>query len=134
MEAPWRTEPFRVFFPLGVFLAWVGIGHWLLYATGTTATYSCQLHGLVQLQGFLMAFAFGFLWTAIPRRTGTPPASTIELALATAGLVLTTLATLFERWALGEIAYAGLIVLLLAFALAVSWRAAPAVVHPPPSC
>jgi uncharacterized protein involved in response to NO len=69
MVAPWRAEPFRLFFPLGVLLAWVGIGHWLLYAIGATATYSCQLHGLVQVQGFLMAFAFGFLWTAIPRRT-----------------------------------------------------------------
>jgi uncharacterized protein involved in response to NO len=117
MEAAWRTEPFRLFFPLGVLLAWVGIGHWLLYATGATATYSCQLHGLVQLQGFMMAFAFGFLWTAIPRRTGTPPASTTEMTLAASGLVLTTLAALVERWALGEIAYAGLIVLLLAFAL-----------------
>ena len=39
----WRTEPFRPFFPLGVVLGWVGIGHWLLYTTGVTATYSCQL-------------------------------------------------------------------------------------------
>jgi hypothetical protein len=23
-------QPFRLFFPLGVLLAWVGIGHWLL--------------------------------------------------------------------------------------------------------
>jgi hypothetical protein len=26
----WRREPFRIFFPLGVVLAWLGIGHWLL--------------------------------------------------------------------------------------------------------
>lgn len=113
----WQTEPFRLFFPLGVLLAWVGVGHWLLYAVGATATYSCQLHGLVQLQGFMMAFAFGFLWTAIPRRTGTEPAATTEIGLATAGLVLTTIAALVELWALAELAYAGLIVLLLLFAL-----------------
>jgi uncharacterized protein involved in response to NO len=117
MVAPWRAEPFRLFFPLGVLLAWVGIGHWLLYAIGATATYSCQLHGLVQVQGFMMAFAFGFLWTAIPRRTGTEPAAAIEMALAASGLVLTTAAAVAERWALAEIAYAGLLLLLLLFAL-----------------
>ncbi len=117
MVARWRAEPFRLFFPLGVVLAWVGIGHWLLYATGATATYSCQMHGLVQMQGFMMAFAFGFLWTAIPRRTGTKPASMGEIALAASGLGLTTAAAVVERWALAEIAYGALIALLLLFAL-----------------
>src|SRR5262249_58192926 len=51
----WRSEPFRAFFPLGVLLGWVGIGHWLLYSVGMTTTYSCMLHGLVQTQAFLMA-------------------------------------------------------------------------------
>src|SRR5207247_2424421 len=92
-------------------------GHWLLYATGATATYSCQMHGLVQMQGFMMAFAFGFLWTAIPRRTGTEPASMGEIALAASGLGLTTAAAVVERWALAEIAYGALIALLLLFAL-----------------
>ena len=56
----WRSEPFRLFFPLGVFFAWIGVGHWLLYATGVTTTYSCRFHGLVQMQAFMMAFAMGF--------------------------------------------------------------------------
>lgn len=113
----WRAEPFRVFFPLGVVLAWVGIGHWLLYATAVTATYSCQLHGLVQMQAFMMAFAFGFLWTALPRRTGTPPPSAGEIAAASGGLVLTATGAVTERWALAEVAYGGLLLLLIAFAL-----------------
>jgi uncharacterized protein involved in response to NO len=117
MVSRWRAEPFRLYFPLGVLLAWVGIGHWLLYATGATGSYSCQLHGLVQMQGFMMAFAFGFLWTAIPRRTRTFPPSTAELAAATSGLAVTTAAAVAERWALAEIAYGGLILLLLLFAL-----------------
>jgi hypothetical protein len=25
----WRREPFRLFFPLGVLLAWGGVAHWL---------------------------------------------------------------------------------------------------------
>ena len=48
--SPWRREPFRIFVPMGVLLAWVGVSHWLLYATGVAATYSCMFHGLVQMQ------------------------------------------------------------------------------------
>jgi uncharacterized protein involved in response to NO len=112
-----RREPFRLFFPVGILLAWVGIGHWVLYTTGVTSTYSCQLHGLVQMQGFMMAFAVGFLWTAIPRRTGTSPASRAEISAALAALVATTGFALAERWMLSELAYAALLVLLLVFAL-----------------
>jgi uncharacterized protein involved in response to NO len=113
----WRAEPFRVFFPLGVLFAWVGVGHWLLYALGVTATYSCQLHGLVQMQAFLMAFALGFLWTAVPRRTATAPPSATEMAAASVALVVTTAAATAERWIVAEVAYAALFLLLLAFAM-----------------
>ena len=57
---------------LGVVLAWLGIGHWLLYATGLSTSYSCQLHGLIQVQAFLMAFAVGFLLTHAGRRARRP--------------------------------------------------------------
>ena len=77
-------EPFRLLFPLGVLLAWIGIGHWLLYTTGVTETYSCVAHGLVQTGAFMLSFALGFLFTAVPRRTGTAPPSATELALAAA--------------------------------------------------
>src|SRR4249920_2181605 len=101
----WRTEPFRPFFPLGVLLGWIGIGHWLLYSLGITATYSCMLHGLVQTQAFLMAFAVGFLMTALPRRTQTAPPSTVELWTAAGALTTTAVAATTERWAVAEIGY-----------------------------
>jgi uncharacterized protein involved in response to NO len=101
----WRSEPFRAFFPLGVLLGWVGIGHWLLYSVGMTATYSCMLHGLVQTQAFLMAFAVGFLMTALPRRTQASPASAGELWLAAAALTTTAVAATSDRWAIAEISY-----------------------------
>src|SRR5215831_10597731 len=113
---PWRNEPFRVFFPIGVVLAWVGIGHWLLYDLGITRTYSCLLHGLVQMQGFMMAFAVGFLLTAIPRRTRTPPPSTSEMSLLAAALVATAAAAIAERWIAAEAAYLAIFALLLRFA------------------
>ena len=113
----WSREPFRPFFPLGVLLGWVGISHWLLYALGITATYSCMLHGLVQTQGFLMAFAVGFLMTALPRRTQAAPAATAELWIAAAALTTTVLAATAERWAVAELGYVVVLVLLLEFAV-----------------
>lgn len=115
--SPWRGEPFRIFFPLGVILAWVGIGQWILYDTGISATYSCFVHGLVQMQAFMMAFAVGFLLTALPRRTQSPPASALELWAAAALLCATTVAALAEDWVLAELAYVGVFFLLLQFAL-----------------
>lgn len=115
--SPWRREPFRLFFPLGVLLAWVGVGHWLLYSLHITTTYSCMSHGLVQMQAFMMAFAIGFLLTALPRRTQTTSASTLEMALLAAALVVTTTAAMSERWAIAEAGYVGLLAILLQFAV-----------------
>ena len=115
--SPWRSEPFRIFFPLGVLLAWIGVGHWLLYATGVTATYSCKFHGLVQMQAFMMAFAIGFLLTALPRRTQTQPVDRMEIVALVAALVVTTAAAIAERWVIAEMAYAALFACLIEFAL-----------------
>ncbi|HUY26739.1 MAG TPA: NnrS family protein [Candidatus Binataceae bacterium] len=113
----WRSEPFRYFFPLGVIFAWIGVGHWLTYATGVTATYSCKIHGLVQMQAFMMAFATGFLLTALPRRTNSPAVSRIEMGALTIALAVTTVGALAERWLISEIAYAAIFLLLVQFAL-----------------
>lgn len=114
---PWRSEPFRLFFPLGIALGWVGIGHWLLYATGTTSTYSCLMHGLVQMQAFLMAFAIGFLFTAIPRRTQSAAPSALEIALAVALLVGVASALVAEAWIAAQLGYLLVFALLLQFAV-----------------
>jgi uncharacterized protein involved in response to NO len=113
----WRAEPFRLFFPLGALLGWVGVGQWLLYAAGAVETYSCLRHGLLQMQAFMMAFAAGFLLTALPRRTSSPPASALEMAIATASLVVTTAALVGDRWIIAQASYLVLFLLLLAFAV-----------------
>lgn len=111
-----RREPFRLFFPLGVVLAWAGVGHWLAYAVGLTTTYSCQAHALVQIEGFLLAFATGFLLTAIPRRTQTPPPAVATLGVLAALQLVTVIASLEERWAVAALAAVGQIGGLVAFA------------------
>lgn len=112
-----RSEPFRLFFPLGVLLGWVGVGHWVLYAVGAAESYSCVRHGLLQTQTFLMAFAMGFLWTALPRRLSAPAASSLEISLAAFALLATTILLVFDRWALAELGYLTLFALLLQFAV-----------------
>lgn len=111
-----RSEPFRLFFPLGVLLGWVGVGHWLLYGLGLTDGYSCFRHGLLQTEAFLMAFALGFLWTALPRRISAPPASALEISLAVAALLVTTAALMVDQFVIAELGYLSLFALLLQFA------------------
>jgi uncharacterized protein involved in response to NO len=113
----WQREPFRLFFPLGVVLAWVGISHWLLYATGLTGSYSCQLHGLVQVEAFLMSFAVGFLFTALPRRTQGPPPSSLEMTGAAIALILNAALLATGHWIAAQAAYVTLFALVAQFAL-----------------
>ena len=111
----WRTEPFRIFFPLGAVLGWIGVGQWLLYSAGVSQKYSCVQHGLLQAQAFMMAFALGFLLTALPRRTSAPAASVAELGIATFFLLLTTSALVDDRWIIAQLGYLGLLLLLVQF-------------------
>lgn len=111
-----REEPFRLFFPLGVLLGWAGVGHWLLYPLGAVASYSCLAHGLALVQGFLVAFAAGFVLTALPKRTKSPPPSEIEIVALAVGLVTTTIAAASRRWVVAEAAHALSLTVLLRFA------------------
>lgn len=101
----WRREPFRIFFPLAVLIGWIGVGHWLLYTLGVTSSFSGFLHGHVMMQAFMMAFAVGFLLTAVPRRTQAAPASTLEIGIAIAALLGVVVAALWQHWALAQLAY-----------------------------
>src|SRR5204862_7598274 len=85
------TDPYRLFFPLGIFLGVMGVSIWPLYYFGITEGYSGRAHAFVQTDGFLFAFIAGFLLTAIPRFTGTEaPARRTQYVLA----ILVTLSAL----------------------------------------
>lgn len=113
----WRSEPFRLFFPLGVILGWIGVSHWVLYFAGLLREYSCMLHGLVQMQAFMMAFALGFLLTALPRRTRSAPASKIELGALALALLMTAGGAAAEHWFVAEAGYAAQFLILAQFAI-----------------
>ena len=65
----------------------------------------------------MMAFAIGFLLTALPRRTQTQPVARMEMVALLAALVIFACAAIGEHWVIAETAYAALFALLIEFAL-----------------
>ncbi|MEP7125352.1 MAG: NnrS family protein [Byssovorax sp.] len=116
-SASLRAEPFRLFFPLALVLGVTGVAHWILYTTGAIASYLARFHAVTQTQAFLVAFAAGFLLTAVPKRTRTLPASWIEIGILLALLPVVSLATLLDAPVVGQIAYAATLLVLAQFAI-----------------
>jgi len=88
------TDPYRIFFPLGVLMGIVGVSIWPLYYWEVVGWYNGRAHGFVQTDCFLYAFIVGFLWTAIPKFTGAqPPGRLIQYVVA---LLIVTQAVAFE--------------------------------------
>ncbi len=110
-------EPFRIFFPLGLLCSLIGVSHWLWYYTGLIETYSCNFHGLLQMQGFQTAFAVGFLMTALPRFVEVPGARPWELTVGVGLLIWSVLELYLEGWFLAEVGFLALILHLTVFAL-----------------
>jgi uncharacterized protein involved in response to NO len=113
----WRREPYRVFFPLGAAMAAVGVGHWLLHALGLLADYRSTFHSTIQIQAFLSSFAVGFLFTMIPRRTGSTPPSTAEMLVCGVAPIATCVAAWNERTVVAQLAWLALALTVVQFAL-----------------
>jgi uncharacterized protein involved in response to NO len=128
--AVWRREPYRLFFPLGLALAWAGVLHWLLHALGLLPDYRPVFHSIAQIQGFLICFALGFLFTAIPRRTGTAPPAAWQILLAAACTVATVNCAWFELFGLSQIFWITIVITLISFAVK-RFRSAQATRRPP---
>lgn len=128
----WRREPYRVFFPLGLLLAWLGVLHWLLHGVGWLADYRPVFHSITQIQGFAMSFALGFLLTAIPRRTGTAPPATWQIVLAVAATLATVVSAWFEAFGLSILFWYAVVFTLIVFAVR-RFRGAGATRRPPNS-
>ncbi|MGZ4983701.1 MAG: NnrS family protein [Chthoniobacterales bacterium] len=82
------AEPFRIFFPAGIFLGVAGVSLWIFYYAGLI-DYPGTWHARLMIEGFMTSFVFGFLGTAGPRITSTRPFSPNEsLTLLTALLLV----------------------------------------------
>ncbi|MDB5104860.1 MAG: NnrS family protein [Fibrobacteres bacterium] len=91
-----RREPYRLLFPLGIAGAAIGIGIWIPYFFWPQAfPYPGQGHAVIQIQGFLLCFIFGFLTTMLPKVLGVDPldrASFCLFPLLLSGLIAASLA------------------------------------------
>ncbi len=68
-----RAEPFRIFFPIAVLAALVGVMLWPLMLAGWMEAYPGLRHARLMIFGFFGAFILGFTGTAMPRLLETPP-------------------------------------------------------------
>lgn len=130
--SPLQHQPYRLFFPLGIALAWAGIFHWVAFGLGWSAHYRSVFHSIAQVQGFLTCFAVGFLFTMIPRRTQTDPPAKWQLTLGAAAPVLTTALAWPEEFAWSQIPWIAMCIMLIAFAVR-RFRSANAGRRPPVS-
>lgn len=112
-----RHAPYLILFPTGLGLTVVGVGHWLLYATGWLGEYRPTFHALTQVQGFLTCFAAGFLFTMIPRRTGSATVTRWELAVGVVGPVVTSATAWARLWIPSQLAWLAVAFTVTAFVL-----------------
>ena len=111
-----RSEPFRIFFPLAFLLGVAGVAHWVLLSAGALGRYLAAFHAVTQMQSFMLAFASGFLLTAIPKRTRSAPASWIEIGVLLTLLPAVSLAALLGATAVSQLSYAAALLVLAQFA------------------
>ncbi|MCB1096843.1 MAG: NnrS family protein [Verrucomicrobiae bacterium] len=95
----WRKEPFRLFFPAGIVASLAGVSLWLLLYAGWLEFYPGEAHARLMVQGFVGAFAMGFLGTAFPKMIESPSLTWPEL-----GILLTSHAGGMVTLAFGNVA------------------------------
>jgi uncharacterized protein involved in response to NO len=84
----------------------------------------------MMVEGFMGAFVFGFLGTALPRLTGTSRFSRVELGIFIVLLLGAVGLHIGQQYVLGDAVFLGL---LLLFALRMGWRFSQRSDAPPPS-
>ena len=99
----YRRKPYRIFFPLGFALSLAGVFHWWLYGLRVTDSYHAVFHSIAQIQGFMLCFAIGFLFTAIPGRTGTDRPAPWQIAIGVIAPIGTTVTAWFEWFAASQV-------------------------------
>ncbi len=80
-----QKEPFRLFFPAGILASIVGVALWPLLYAGWLDFYPGEAHARLMVQGFVGAFALGFLGTAFPKMIESPSLTWPELAVLLSG-------------------------------------------------
>lgn len=108
-------EPYRLFFPLGIFCGFIGIGHWLVYAMGYVSAYSSTMHASIQMQTYMICFIGGFLMTAMPRLAQAKPASWIETGVLMFFIFGILSSLLMAKWVPANLFFVAALLWLLFF-------------------
>ena len=124
------TEPFRIFFPVGLLLGAVGVALWPLFVWHAINFYPRDAHLRLMIEGLMGSFIIGFLGTAGPRLLDARPFAAAEtfglvtLQILNAGLHLT------QHRNLGDAVFLVTLILFLSF---VGGRARTRQDLPPPN-
>ena len=105
------AEPFRIFFPLGLFLGVVGVLLWPLFVWHAIEFYPAQAHVRLMIEGLMGSFILGFLGTAGPRLLDASPLIAAETCALFILQMVSAFLHLVQRQTAGDILF--LIVLLL---------------------
>ncbi len=108
-------EPYRILFPLGTVLGFLGVAVWPLASLGWAPSPPAQSHPRLMIEGFVASFLLGFLGTSLPRLLGIKPLSgnlllLVSVTLLTGGV----LQLLGGQWA-GDLLFAFTLLLPLVF-------------------
>lgn len=110
-------EPYRLFFPIGIWMGMVGVAPWLFYALGLRETYSGFFHSSTQMLVYMSCFVTGFLMTFIPRFTAMAYATVNEIFSFLFLLVGISVFLQLEQWIMAETCYLIWLLLLVRFVL-----------------
>jgi uncharacterized protein involved in response to NO len=122
-------EPFRIFFPLGLFLGSIGVALWPLFVWHAIEFYPAQAHVRLMIEGLMGSFIIGFLGTAGPRLLDAPALIAAETSLLFVLQIASALLHLAQRQTAGDIVF---LTMLLFFVGMMAKRAGARADLPPP--
>ncbi len=122
-------EPFRIFFPLGLFLGSIGVALWPLFVWHAIEFYPAQAHVRLMIEGLMGSFIIGFLGTAGPRLLDAPALIAAETSLLFVLQIASALLHLAQRQTAGDIVF---LTMLLFFFGMMAKRAGARADLPPP--
>jgi len=128
-SAVYFGEPFRIFFPLGLFLGAIGVALWPLFVWHAVEFYPAQAHVRLMIEGLMGSFIIGFLGTAGPRLLDASPLIVAETCALFGLQIVTAFLHLAQRQTAGDIVF---LTLLLFFAGMMAKRAGARNDLPPP--
>ena len=123
------AEPFRIFFPIGLFLGAIGVALWPLFVWHAIDFYPAQAHVRLMIEGLMGSFIIGFLGTAGPRLLDASPLIAAETCLLLVLQIASALLHLAQRQTAGDIVF---LTLLLLFVGMMAKRAGARNDLPPP--